>query len=289
MGGNLVRASISAILARYGEDGMTLQEIIEKDKKIFRSDMEHVFSEEDPSKVFPRCVVKRGDIYYLKPGAASIEWAEETIQRALAGNVADSYDPRGVVGDWGESIVRNAFCLEETDSDDLPDLVSQDGSFYVEVKTTAFNNGGVIKGRQLVKFDENVNAKRFYAFVFHPLTGNMGRTYINEERLWAALSLQSLYIIPYSVVTAHFDASKKKPYPPDDVFVQLHEKHAKHIFSGDYGIWKVSLNLAPSQYSMKELHERVKLITRNGNLEDEIVNSFDPKVIDSATRISESE
>ncbi len=280
----LARTSFIAILARYGQDGMTLQEIIEKDQEIFHFDMEHVFSEKEPSLVFPSCVVKKVEKYFLKPGTAGREWAERTIQNALEGKVADSYDPRVIVGDWGESIVRNAFDLRETEDDDMPDLVSKDGSLYVEVKTTAFNNGGVIKGRQLTRFDEIINTRRFYAFVFHSLTGNMGRTYPNEERLYAALSLKSIYLLPFSIVEAHFHNTKKKPYPDGDVFVQLNEKQAEHIFSGDYGIWKVSLNLSPTAYSRKELHERVTLVTRNAMLEDRITKAFKPEVIEAACR-----
>jgi len=90
-------------------------------------------------------------------------------------------------------------------------------------------------------------------------------------------------------VAAHFDASKKKPYKGDDVFVQLDEKHAEHIFSGDYGIWKVSLGLSPTSYSRKELHKMVRLITRNGNLEEKLAKSFDPEIIETAARISRND
>ncbi len=282
------RTSFTAILAKFGQKGLTLQEIIEKDKKIFNSDIEHAFSKDGIEGLKSRVESRKGK-YFLKKGIISLEWAEDTIRNAIENNIAKPYDPRKAVGDWGESIVRNAFDLKETEDNDLPDLVSEDGSFYVEVKTTAFNNGGVIKGRQLAKFDEIINTRRFYAFVFHSLTGNMGRTYRTESRLYSALSLKSLYILPFSVVSAHFDASKKKPYPGGDVFVQLNERHAKHIFSGDYGIWKVSLNLSPTAYSRKELHERVRLITRNSKLENRIIKSFDSEVIESAARISESD
>ena len=279
----LARTSFIAILARYGQDGMTLQEIIEKDQEIFNSDIEHAFSEDGIAGLKNKVKSRKGK-YFLKKGVINLEWAEDTIRNAIKNNIAKPYDPRKAAGDWGESIVMCAFDLISTDDPKLPDYVSRDGSFYVEVKTSTFNNGGIIKGRQLTRFDEITNTRRFYAFVFHKLTGNMGKTYRTKGRLYSALSLKSLYILPFSLVSTHFHNTKKKPYPDGDVFVQLNEKQAEHIFSGDYGIWKVSLNLSPTAYSRKELHERVTLVTRNAMLEDRITKAFKPEVIEAACR-----
>ncbi|MBD3303802.1 hypothetical protein GF343_01535 [Candidatus Woesearchaeota archaeon] len=285
------RAAFTSILAKFGQKGMTLQEIIEKDEEIFNSDIEGHFSE-DGIEGLKNKVLEKNRRYFLTDTAGVCrKWAESTIQNALEEKVAKPYDPRRVVQIWGEAIVKDAFNLIETEDNNLTDQKSKDGAFFVEVKTSAYNNGGVIKGKQLTKFDTTVNARRFYAFVFHNTSTkvNMGRTYSTERRLYAALTLQSLYLIPFSIVAAHFDASKKQPYPPDDVYVQLNEKHAKHIFSGDYGIWKISLGLSPAAYSGKELHERVRLITNNRVLESRITKEFNPAVIEKAAKISENE
>jgi len=283
------RTAFKAILAKFGKKGMTLQEIIEKDKKIFRSDIEGHFSE-DGIEGLKNAVETKNGKYFLIPGTVSREWAETTIQNALEEKVAKPYDPRKTVGDWGEAIVWNAFDLEPTNDQELPDYVSKNSSFFVEVKTSAYNNGGIIKGKQLARFDEQVNKRRFYAFVFHQISiaTRLRKTYQATGRLYTALTLKSLYLLPFSVVRAHFDASKKKPYKEDDVFVQLNEKQAEHIFSGDYRLWKTRLGLSPAAYSRKELHERVRLITNNSVLESIIKKAFNPAVIETAAKISEN-
>lgn len=285
----LARTAFTAILAKFGKKGMTLQEIIEKDKEIFRSDIEGHFSE-DGIEGLKRAVETRNGRYFLIPGAVSQEWAESTIQNALEEKIAKPYDPRKTVGDWGEAIVWNAFDLEPTDNQELPDYESKKGSFFVEVKTSAFNNGGIIKGKQLAKFDEHVNKRRFYAFVFHQISiaTRLRKTYQATGRLYTALTLKSLYLLPFSVVRAHFDASKKKPYMHNDVYVQMDEKQAEQIFSGEYKLWKTRLGLSPTAYSRKELHERVRLITNNRALESRIKKAFNPAVIEKAAKISEN-
>ncbi|MBW3002657.1 hypothetical protein KY338_05860 [Candidatus Woesearchaeota archaeon] len=285
----LARTAFKAILAKFGKKGMTLQEIIEKDKEIFRSDIEGHFSEEGIAGLKNAVETKNGK-YFLIPGTVRQEWAERTIQNALDEKIAKPYDPRKTVGNWGEAIVREAFNLVSTENEELPDLISKDGSFYVEVKTSAYNNGGIIKGKQLARFDEQVNKRRFYAFAFHQISiaVRLKKKYCTTGKLYTALTLKSLYLLPFSVVMAHFDASKKKPYKGEDVFVQLNEKQAEHICSGDYGIWRVSLQLLPISYSRCRLHEKVQVITKDGALEHRIKKAFNPKVIDTAAKISEN-
>ena len=58
------------------------------------------------------------------------------------------YNPQQVVGDFFEDRVSKILNLRRIDINaegNVPDLASKDGSFYVEVKASAFSNGGVIK------------------------------------------------------------------------------------------------------------------------------------------------
>ncbi|MBW3005152.1 hypothetical protein KY310_04955 [Candidatus Woesearchaeota archaeon] len=282
------RTAFKAILAKFGQEGMTLQEIIEKDREIFNSDIEGHFSDEGIEGL-KNAVEARNSKYFLIPGTVSKEWAESTIQIAIDEKIAKPYDPRKAVGDWGETIVREAFNLVSTEDEEQPDYLSEDGSFYVEVKTSAFDNGGIIKGKQLARFDEQVNKRRFYAFVFHqiPTAIRLRKKYRTTGRLYSALALKSLYLLPFSIVAAHFNASNKKPYRKGDVFAQLTEQQAEGICTGDYGMWGLHLKIAPTTYSRRRLHERVILITNGGMLEDRIAKSFNQEVIEAAARTLE--
>ncbi|MFH0830402.1 MAG: hypothetical protein V1887_04570 [Candidatus Aenigmatarchaeota archaeon] len=50
-----------------------------------------------------------------------------------------------VVGNFFEDKVAQIFNMADTGDPGLPDKVSRDGSFYVEVKASAYDNGDVIK------------------------------------------------------------------------------------------------------------------------------------------------
>ena len=100
------------------------------------------------------------------------------------------YHTTKIVGDFFEQEVMRLFRLVRTDpnaSGILPDLVSGDNSFFVEVKASAYNNGGVINRGQLYRFDKDVDRRRFYAFAFHPISRHMQRDYPTEKKLRSAL------------------------------------------------------------------------------------------------------
>ena len=189
-----------------------------------------------------------------------------------------AYNPQRVVGNFFEPIVMNIFQLAKSDSEDKPDLVSPDGSFYMEVKASSFKNGGVVKANQLWRYDQKINARRFYAFPFH-LATDIQDNYHTARALRQALSLRSLYIMPFSVVRAYFQVTNKKQYPYGaDSFVLMRESLANKIFTGEREVWD-KLGLDKREYKMTQPHGRVYLITRNGNLENELLASFHPEFV----------
>lgn len=186
-----------------------------------------------------------------------------------------------IVGDFFERRVRRIFELERTDPralGNVPDLISKDSSFYVEVKASAYTNGGVINREQLYRFDEDIEIRRFYAFVYHSIASNMQRDYPTPEKLRKALDLRSLFLFPFSITKAHFENSKPRKHPRHDDFVQLKESLAHSIFSLDDDVWE-HLGLKKEDYKMIKPHKRVFIVTREGYLENEILGSFHPEKV----------
>ncbi len=168
------------------------------------------------------------------------------------------------------------FDLTRTDPHALgfvPDLVSKDNFFYVEVKASAYDNGGVINKHQLYRFDERIETRRFYAFVYHSINRNMERDYKTEEDLRNALDLRSLFLFPFSIAKAHLEKSKKTTHPKHDDFVQIRESLAQKIYDGVEDVWK-HLNLETKDYKRTKPHEKIHIITKEGHLEKEILRSF---------------
>ena len=189
------------------------------------------------------------------------------------------YNPRNVVGTFFEQKTKRIFDLLESDAGHLkksPDLMSKDRSFYVEVKASAYDNGGVINEGQIRKFKNEIKERRFYAFLFHSITKDMSKRYSNATRLITSLDLKSLYLFPFSIVLAHFENSEIKTTSSHDGYVQLNEERAKKIFEKNAEFWK-HLGLNPENYIMKTLHEKVFLVTKEGYLEDKIIGLFNPK------------
>lgn len=185
-------------------------------------------------------------------------------------------DPRKTIGNFFEQKITRMLDLERTPGY-VPDLTSRDGSYYIEVKASAFDNGGVINRRQLYTFDR-LSVKRFYAFAYHPISKrvNIESTYLTEEDLRKALMLKSVFIFPFSIIKAYFERMPKKSHPQHDDFVQLEEKRALAIFSKEAEIWE-RLFLPSITYKATQPHERVHLLTKNGNLEQEILKAFHPE------------
>lgn len=174
-------------------------------------------------------------------------------------------DHRQVVGRHFEDIVSEIFRLRISDIKSLgnvPDLMSRDDSFYVEVKASAYNNGGVIKGEQLSRFNKEINAKRFYAFCYHSLK-NMERDYKTKKSLIKALDLKSLYMFPFSIVKSFYDNSKKRHVTGHFNFVSLNERTAERIFRKDEGEWnKLRLNLEDYCFFEKD---KLHVLTRKNS------------------------
>jgi len=191
------------------------------------------------------------------------------------------YNTKKVVGDFFEEKIVQLFDLIRIDPQGIgraPDLVARDGSFYVEVKASAYNNGGVIKRAQLYRFDKDISVRRFYVFVYHSIIKDMEKLYSTEEELKRILDLKSLFLFPFSTVKAHFEKSKKSYHHQVDFFVQLKENMAADIFLGDEKAWK-HLGLESNIYARTKPHEKVHIVTRNRILEKEILASFHPEFL----------
>lgn len=191
------------------------------------------------------------------------------------------YQAKIVVGDFFEQKVMQLFDLVRADSHafgEVPDLVSKEGSFFAEVKASAYNNGGVINKAQLLRFDRKISAKRFYAFAYHSIGRNMQRDYPTEDKLKNALNLKSLYLFPFSIIKAHFDMSEKITNPKHDDFVQLKERTAQDIFDWAIRAWS-HLGLSISEYKRIQPHEKIHIVTREGYLEHQILSSFHPEFL----------
>ena len=191
------------------------------------------------------------------------------------------YNVRLAVGDFFEQKLMQLFDLTRIDlsaEGSVPDLISKDSSFYVEVKSSSYNNGGVIKEKQLYAFDHIINARRFYAFVYHSIRKDVQKQYPTERQLKRALDLRSLFLFPFSIAKAHFENSQKRDYLTNDYFVQLREALAKKIFEKDPLAWK-HLQLNPKNYKHSQPHEKVRILTKQGNLEKQILSSLNPKFL----------
>jgi hypothetical protein len=143
-----------------------------------------------------------------------------------------------VIGDFFEDLLSRMFGLKRIDrnfSHKEPDLRGE--TFDVEVKSSRFDNGGVIKRRQL-KYIKNRPRDCPYAFPNHELKTPIWKYYQSERSLRRALNLKSLYILPLSVVKARYETGYRRPYPTDDDFVQIRESLAASIFSGNGYVWK---------------------------------------------------
>jgi hypothetical protein len=184
-----------------------------------------------------------------------------------------SYNVQRVVGDFFEDFVQNAFDLVRSGSNDLPDLMAKDGSYFVEVKAGSYNNCGVLKQNQLLRYNEEIKQKRFFAFCFHPLTGKLGAKYIDPAALRNALSLHSLYLLPFSLVWAHFSNANINDYPGGDHVVKMRLNNTTKIFNMDKAEWE-RLSLNRDDYQKTKPHKKVHLITRGGDLEKELLERF---------------
>ncbi|MCX6773491.1 MAG: hypothetical protein NTY68_00645 [Candidatus Micrarchaeota archaeon] len=199
----------------------------------------------------------------------------KTLMPSLA-KYKEQFDPREVIGQFFEEKVSKLFNLEWADVKSLghvPDYVSKDRSFFVEVKSSAYDNGGVINMGQLRRFDREIMVRRFYAFPYHPINRGQAHLFLTREELRNALSLRSLYLFPFSIVKAHFEKSWKIRNPKHDTYIQLRESRARKIFEKDEEAWK-RLGLDPSQYRMAKPHEKIHIVTRNGYLEQQLLDSL---------------
>lgn len=184
-------------------------------------------------------------------------------------------DARTIIGNFFEQKVMQLFDLTRKDRNSggiIPDLISNDGSFLIEVKASAYDNGGVINKGQLYRFNKENYPRRFYAFAYHSLH-NINKNYFEEQQLRGSLDLKSLYLFPFSIVKAHFQMSKKLTNPKHDDFVQLRENFAEEIFKGDEKAWK-HLNLNFEDYKQAKPHNKINILTRGGFLERKILDSF---------------
>lgn len=199
----------------------------------------------------------------------------------MAGQKTLSYDPKRVVGDVFEAKVATIFDLKRVDSRQIgrnPDLVSKDGKFSVEVKAGGKDNCAVIRGNQIIRFnDDTTNTRRFYALAYHAVEGIEKRG-ISKKQLRRELQLIALYLFPFSVVWAHYQHSPKKLYSDNDDYVPLKRIEAQKIFEGNLVSWS-RLGIDYSLYQTIIPHRKIFIMTKQGNLEKEILASLNPRRI----------
>ncbi|MFH1631109.1 MAG: hypothetical protein ABIA21_02710 [Candidatus Aenigmatarchaeota archaeon] len=192
------------------------------------------------------------------------------------------YNPQQAVGEWFEEMLAHIFYgLKRVDRQmigKLPDLVYDNGLFYIEAKFSAYNNGGVINKRQLERFDNIQDAKRFYAFGFHSITRGMQRNYPRKDDLRNALDIRSIYIFPSSIVRRYFEMTDKTVTQRHDDLVQIDEKTALDIFRWKSDIWETD-DMRIFDYRYHSLHQDVHIITRGSDFEKELMESFHPEFL----------
>jgi hypothetical protein len=178
-----------------------------------------------------------------------------------------------LIGDYFEDLLSLMFKLKRIDrnfSHKEPDLHGD--TFDVEVKSSRFTNGGVIKGWQL-EYLENRSIDCPYAFPYHELNTPISEHYATERALLRAVYLRSLYIFPISVVRARYDTGYRRPYPTGDDFVQIRESLAKDIFSGKSWIWK-TLNLNFKNYATAVPAHNIFIMSEDKTTLDTLLNNF---------------
>ena len=178
-----------------------------------------------------------------------------------------------LIGDYFEDLLSRMFGLKRVDqnfSHKEPDL--SDETFCMEVKSSRFDNGGVIKGWQL-KYLGELKLDCLYAFPYHELNVPIWEHYSSDRGLRRALSLKSLYIFPLSVVKAQYDTGYKRPYPTGDDFTQIRESLAEMIFAGNSEIWK-KLHLNFKKYLTAKPRKNIFVMTENKNTLDALLNRF---------------
>lgn len=173
----------------------------------------------------------------------------------------------------------------------VPDLRARDGSFYVECKASSIksSSGGVIKGKQLVRFLEEINQRRFYAFAYHPICDRMKDNYPTARRLRNELSRTSnqvqYFTFPFSILCAFYQLKPhrykdkaRKGNEGKQPFTTMSYREAQMIFSLDTEFFR-ALRLNPDEYKPNQFHERVHILTRQGNLEDKLKENFHPEEV----------
>jgi len=187
-----------------------------------------------------------------------------------------TYNVQKVVGDFFEDFIENLFDLIPSESEDLPDKMAKDGSFFVEVKSGSYKNCCVIKKNQLFRYDKEINQRRFYAFCFHSLDGKLKDKYATSNLLKKDLSLKSAYLFPFSVVFAHYHSSTINRYPGDDFVVKMRKNNAFNIFNLNSNEWK-RLDLDKSRYKIKKPFKKINIMTREGHLERKLLRILKSK------------
>jgi len=182
------------------------------------------------------------------------------------------------IGNYFEGLLSKMFNLERGDrnfSHKEPDLIGN--TFVMEVKSSRFDNGGVIKGRQLKYLESTYFNDCLYAFPYHELRTPIWKHYPAERSLKRALGLKSLYIFPFSVAKARYETGYRRPYRyTGDDFVQINESLAAKIFASDKTIWE-KLQLNPRKFPKAKLKgaNNIFIMTEHRDMMDELLHFAD--------------
>jgi len=183
------------------------------------------------------------------------------------------------VGMFFENLVAELLGLEILDnnmSEKLPDLKDKKERFFMEVKASRFDNGGVVKGWQL---EEHKNFMPcFYAFAFHEAEKPMNQYYPTKKSLENDLYLRSLYIFSFDIVEAQYTRFNKRPYKTGDDFSQIKESLASNIFQGKKRVWN-KLKLTFEDYCEVQQGGNVFVMAKDKSQIEMILENYHPEVL----------
>jgi hypothetical protein len=202
----------------------------------------------------------------------------------MAYKVNVSYSPQRVIGKYFEDNMLKLFgCLRRSD---IFDLESKNGTFYVEVKSSAYDNGGVITVDQLKRYEKFNDVPRFYFLPYHNLPTKRSKiteSFDKPAKLRKALRLEHFFIFPYSIVDAYekyleTNGKIRKTNSHGD-FVQMRLSKTRNIFNRNSTEWD-DLGLDCNDYDFQDDHGiQIVSNTKYNHLVNELMDSMHPDVL----------
>ncbi|MCA9458988.1 MAG: hypothetical protein KC550_00400 [Nanoarchaeota archaeon] len=172
---------------------------------------------------------------------------------------------RILVGNYFEEHFARRLNLVEVDREKFEiniDLSSRKGDFFLESKGSAYDNGAVIREKQLFRYiNSGLNIHYGIGFHSHSCKRRMPmKRYKSEKILRKNLDVRGMYVFPIEVISAFYLCRNKiQGGKLRDSFVLLKESMVKKILLGDEMIWD-SLNLESSLFQVQMENDVCKLL-----------------------------